>query len=116
MHASLPCNSWEARTLCFSTEPFCKIKIFSTIAWFTAAVTFNVVNNACDCSNRNVVREEKGKNPLICIRNSNNAVNPSAITRKKKKEKGQIWEKKINMKKKKLTKPPLHLINVKDVK
>lgn len=47
---------------------------------------FNVVNSTCDCSNRNVVREEKGENPLICIWNSNfnSAVNPCATTRKKR--------------------------------
>lgn len=96
MHASLPCNSWEARTLCFSTEPFCGIKIFS-IAWFTSAVGFNVVNNTCDCSNRNVVREEKGKSPLICIQNSNsnNAVNPTAITGGGKGGKGGYIKEKI---------------------
>jgi len=63
-----------------------KSKYSLTIAWFTSAVGFNVVNNTCDCSNRNVVREEKGKSPLICIQNSNNAVNPTAITEKKRKE------------------------------
>lgn len=74
---------------------------------------FNVGNNTCDCSNINVVREEKGKSPLICIQNSNynNAVNPTAITEKKWK-KEQIWEKKINV----IKTTPLHLINVKDVK
>lgn len=48
---------------------------------------FNVGNNTCDCSNINVVREEKGKSPLICIQNSDNGVNPTAITEEKKKNK-----------------------------
>lgn len=65
---------------------FVESKYSLTIACFTSAVGFNVVNNTCDCSNRNVVRKEKGKSPLICIQNSNNAVNPTAITEKKRKE------------------------------
>lgn len=72
---------------------FVESKYSLTIAWFTSAVGFNAVNNTCDCSNRNVVREKKGKNPLICIQNSNNAVNPTAITGEKRKE--QMWEKKL---------------------
>lgn len=65
---------------------FVESKYSLTIAWFTSAVGFNAVNNTYDCSNRNVVREKKGKNPLICIQNSNNAVNPTAITGGKRKE------------------------------
>lgn len=66
---------------------FCVESKYSlTIAWFTSAVAFNIVNNTWDCSNRNTVKEGKGKGPLICIQNSNNAFDPTAITEKKGKE------------------------------
>lgn len=65
---------------------FVESKYSLAIAWFTSAVGFNVVNNTRDCSKRNVVREKKGKTPLICIQNSNNAVNPTAITGEKKRK------------------------------
>lgn len=56
--------------------------------------------------------KRKGKNPLICIQNSNsnNTVNPTAIIGEKKK--GTNLRKEINVKKP----TPLHLINIKDVK
>lgn len=47
---------------------FVESKYSLTIGWFTSAVGFNVVNNTCDCSNRNQSGKRKGKTLLFVFR------------------------------------------------